>query len=689
MRIEIAKPGRMTQSGSSLLKLIQNNNMPLLDLLVREAVQNSLDAKDDSDSRYVTVKFLTGSFEKKRLNSELDGVSEALNNKFNDSTCRYIAVRDSNTVGLTGKLHFSEVEDNQYGNLLKLIYEISKPQETEGAGGSWGLGKTVYFRIGIGLVFYYSRIINENGQYESRLAASLVENETKSDSIIPVYKGMVKRGIAWWGEEFDENETRPVTDITYIRKILDIFGIPEYQDTETGTTIIIPYINEEKLLGSNQINYQNTQEIPIIPIWRKNGIDEYIKISLQRWYAPRLANPDYQYGKFLKAYVNNEIISYDSMEPLFQMIHSLYRRTVNESNDDILSQNALDVKIKDIKIKNILISELSGKVVYTKVSDSVLKMTPPDNKHDPYMYLNLDILNKENNKPIVCFTRKPGMIVSYEQASEWTDGIESTVKGEFILGIYVLNSENRLTITDKDYSLEEYIRKSEMADHTSWNDFSIKNKNPGIISRIQSHVRKKIADDYSIDEKVSRDVKSSALGRMFSSLLPPEDFGRNSRGSNSSESGGNSGGSSQKTVGATVLFSNNDIIYTEDGIVIPVTLKINGKSDTTSLELYIDSENGEIATSNWESNIGVPMPFEIYEYDIISDKNEIMTTVTPENDIKISGVRYSLMTTEESKLGFRAVIESGSGKKLNVKLNLKIRKYRNDMRPVIKLGKVD
>lgn len=47
MKIEIAEPGRMTQSGNSLLKLIQNNNMPILDLLVRESIQNSLDAKNE------------------------------------------------------------------------------------------------------------------------------------------------------------------------------------------------------------------------------------------------------------------------------------------------------------------------------------------------------------------------------------------------------------------------------------------------------------------------------------------------------------------------------------------------------------------------------------------------------------------------------------------------------------------
>ena len=54
MKIEIAEPGRMTQTGSSLLKLIQNNNMPVLDLLVRESIQNSLDARMPN-SKYVEM----------------------------------------------------------------------------------------------------------------------------------------------------------------------------------------------------------------------------------------------------------------------------------------------------------------------------------------------------------------------------------------------------------------------------------------------------------------------------------------------------------------------------------------------------------------------------------------------------------------------------------------------------------
>lgn len=146
-----------------------------------------------------------------------------------------------------------------------MIYEISKPQEAEGAGGSWGLGKTVYFRVGIGLVVYYSRILNEEGIYESRLAASLVENEMNADSLIPALPGKSKRGIAWWGQEIGSNKTKPITDEKYIEKILNIFEIEPYEGDLTGTTIIIPYIDEQMLLENNQIEYKDSEDNRIRP----------------------------------------------------------------------------------------------------------------------------------------------------------------------------------------------------------------------------------------------------------------------------------------------------------------------------------------------------------------------------------------------------------------------------------------
>ena len=44
MNIKLLKLGWMTTSGSSLLRMMQNASTPVLDLIVRESIQNSLDA---------------------------------------------------------------------------------------------------------------------------------------------------------------------------------------------------------------------------------------------------------------------------------------------------------------------------------------------------------------------------------------------------------------------------------------------------------------------------------------------------------------------------------------------------------------------------------------------------------------------------------------------------------------------
>ena len=249
MEIEIAEHGRMTESGSSLLRLIQNNNIPLLDLLVRESVQNSLDAAKEK-AKSVNVEFVTGKFDAAALNAHFERISQKLDKKYPSAYGEYydfIQIKDSGTNGLTGPVSYDDVENNQFGNLLKLVYEICKPQQNEGAGGSWGLGKTVYFRMGTGLVIYYSRI-KQDEQYVERMAACMVEDETKPSAILPS-KGKLKRGIAWWGKAIDKNHTVPLEDSPEIKEILDVFGVTPYSETETGTTIIIPYIDPDRLLS--------------------------------------------------------------------------------------------------------------------------------------------------------------------------------------------------------------------------------------------------------------------------------------------------------------------------------------------------------------------------------------------------------------------------------------------------------
>ena len=96
----------------------------------------------------------------------------------------------------------AEIKKDDHGNFFKLIYDTGKRQTISTAGGNWGFGKSVYYRVGIGIVIFYSRIKNAGG-YENRLIITLVEDEGKTDasgndatvlnSVEPL-----SAGKAWW-----------------------------------------------------------------------------------------------------------------------------------------------------------------------------------------------------------------------------------------------------------------------------------------------------------------------------------------------------------------------------------------------------------------------------------------------------------------------------------------------------------
>jgi len=683
MKIEVAEPGRMTQSGSSLLKLIQNNDMPILDLFVRESVQNSLDAKNETD-KYVTIKFRTGSFNKGRLNNEFEGITEELNKRYKDEEYDYISITDTNTVGLTGKLHYDDLSDNQYGNLLKLIYEISKPQDVEGSGGSWGLGKTVYFRVGIGMVLYYSRIRKESGEYESRMAACLVENENNPNSLIPQYKGKSKRGIAWWGEEKGENKTQPITDKEYIKCMLDLFNIEPYKEEETGTTIIIPYINYEELLSNNQVVYTTADGKPIKQFWQES-VDEYLRISLQRWYSPRLNNVLYPYGKFLRTSINSNGITKDSMEPAYQIIQALYNRAVTIRKvqlDDILS--GVDIKCEKIILRNVLKYSEAGTLCFIKANRELLKMNHPDNKPSPYEYFNCIYAHGEKNKPIITFTRKPGMLVSYENVGEWTDGIQSTDNDNYIIGVFVLNSENEVTGIPEKYSLEEYVRKGEMADHTSWNDFSFNNNNQRIVSKIQGHVRGKISKEFTEYDESQIQKKSSEFGKVFGDLLlPPENFGKKPSVSLKDRSQPRH---IEKHGDVILAVEKNNIKYMEDGIEVRTSVTAKNKIHNMMLSIGIDAEGGTITFDQWKEKMRMNFPFNIEYIKIklitFDDETGLNSAIIlDKNNLKqiYDGLIIEQLRSDNDCYGFR--INSKEAHKYKVECSIKINMKRRDFKP--------
>ena len=614
MKIEVAKNARMAQHGSALIKLLQNNSMPTLDLIVRESVQNSLDASLDGEG-FVQVEFNTQEFYTANLVRHFQGIDIKLLTRYQGNKYNLLEIRDRNTTGLTGPLHYSEVRNNQYGNLLKLIYEISMPQQKEGAGGSWGLGKTVYFRPGIGLVIYYSRIRTGAGKYESRLAACLVEDESKKNALIPAEKNEPRRGIAWWGKPYVNGSTVPLTDDDEISEILHDIGIKEYKYNETGTSVIIPFLKDDRLKEKNN-EYNEDGEIQNVykPPWH-SSVAEYIRIACQRWYAPRIENRQYTLGRWLRIAVNGEFIEFSDMLPLFKVFQTLYNR-VDISKGEIAksSRGFSDISSAEIYTEQIstrkILSEGGGVgwISFVKLNRQQMGMLPPDNHPSPFVQINSNGVG-DLNPPIITYTRKPGMIVGYETTGKWTDSIPKCAEGEYIIGIFILNSRNRINKEIKDISLEEYTRNCERADHLSWTDWSEGFAKIHVIERIQKGVTKCIRERYSENESPPIYKQNLGLAQKIGQIiLPDTDFGTRP---NFPPKPGNAGGEPKFIKKGSSLKIIGEPKYENDDVIFDFKISCGCDVKDMKLELMILTEGGAMNASTWEGETGTGLPFPV------------------------------------------------------------------------------
>ena len=108
MQIEIAKSEKMAQTGSSLLRMMQNESTPTLDLLVRESIQNSLDASNDN-TKPVEFDISKIRFKTSNISNYFSSITEKLDSKYH-GVQESLVITDKNTTGLTGPLHHEEAE---------------------------------------------------------------------------------------------------------------------------------------------------------------------------------------------------------------------------------------------------------------------------------------------------------------------------------------------------------------------------------------------------------------------------------------------------------------------------------------------------------------------------------------------------------------------------------------------------
>lgn len=631
MKVKIAPNDiqSMSQDGDAILRSLQNKNLNIVDLMVRESLQNSLDATLPT-SDITEVDFNVGQFDSKSLASHLEGIEYKLSTEFPGQN-KFLSISDKNTSGLTGDFETNNAELLEKSNFQKLVFGIGKNQIKEGSGGSWGLGKTSYFRIGNGIVIYYSRVMTNLG-FEERLIASLIESPKSANRL----HESCDRGIAWWGEygEKDPLKILPLTKGSDISEILDIFDLTRYQDEETGTTIIVPYLKELDMVSEDEEEYP----------WEKT-YGEAIQMSVQRWYSPRILNTTYSEvvgNSMLFCKVNGESINDFNMEPTFKLFQELYNSALTgKPTDDYIIVNEINELQKVMKNSDRLV----GRIAFCEVSREMLQMTSPNNKRSGLSYLGIKNNEKikKNISKVIAYSRKPGMIVEYNIDGKWAPSEIVQSDDHMLFGFFVPNSSGELIdhyqkLNYRD--LEMYLRGTESADHANWID----DAGITIVDRIIKYTSKTIKEQYQEDSDEGLSSATSGLSRKYGSILmPPRNFGKMSRGGVKSTI-------TPKEVSKKTRLSDIVIMetkqVTESRIDLTFQLFVKGNKEgvrTSEVIIQLLTQEHKINKLDWSNAMDVNMQFPI-------SMNKVYIESINMNPVNITLSNYS---SEEFDMEFK------------------------------------
>lgn len=599
---------KFSQDGKGILRSLQNDNLPLIDLVIREAFQNSLDATKPGVP-FTLIDVFTNDFQTSKIATHFEGLESELNRRF-DENQKVLIIQDKNTFGLQGVIdeRTATQEELELSNFYKLVYGLSMNQEGEGKGGSWGLGKTSFFRIGIGVVVYYTRVKLDNETYEERLAASLIEDPKSQNALIDS-----SLGIAWWGGTSDIQsasfETYPITDKDSIHDFLSDFGVPTYVGDETGTTIIIPFIDSELLASSEEDTKRH--------IWWDSSFEDSINLAIQRWYGSRIMNEDYsseQKQSYLMTSVNGKYLNPLEFETTFKWFYRLYNAALNKKSP---TQDS-PIQVSKIVIPRDALnnpSDAVGYVAFAKVTNKDLGL---DNDLSPFVYVHHNELDEKQDKgrALLAYSRKPGMVIEYvTEDSPWFKNVNLT-DDTFILAYFVPMSDAKLrssyqeNYSKKYVTLESYLRDTEHADHAEWIDKTYGKKRITIVNRIQRYTASAMSKAFTIDDGTQIESHTSALQRKFGEiLLPPLNFGKGASGGSLSRGNKNNRTSNKKRTSNIIIRKSIPISDKTVQVEFEAYLHREGFSD---IRFDILSTDGLIDERSWIKDMGgVAFPFEI------------------------------------------------------------------------------
>ena len=566
-------------STEGIVNAQEDKRTPRLEALVRESVQNSLDAAKP-DSSAVLMDFVVGKFDIDALSS----IFPLLSSVFHDNPPDFISVRDSGTVGLNGDIR------DENANYRGLLTEFSRSgKNLSSQGGMWGKGKSVFYRQGVGFVIFYSRV-QVDGGFESRLNAIFVNHKGYKIDV-----GITKwKGFSMWGGDFiDEDEVGPVYDESEIKSVLDCFGLSPFGNDETGTYIIMPSVDIQSLL----LDIRETSKLDPDKPWLVS-VPKCIDFFVQKWFSPRLNNGVSGKPRLLCTVDSNNVsLKYN----LFKFFRDLYNDTFDVSKKNVLALR---------KGNHDWYGWLSWKVVsYEDLKDGIFF-------NDPYNLCSIDNNSKDGNKPIITYTRSPGMFLSFNDPD--FERMQEIGSDNYFLAVFRLNPDENITVSMKDgsdLSLERYVRSTELSNHGGWIDTMGSSSLP--VKNIKNQIREKVQSQIKAPENTKIVGIRSTEGRFVAEKLFPEGGSYVSKKRITNGGDPKPTGTKRKHNQSGVFFDSESSSQNVDGVVHcgRLTFK-NTKFATLSLGTTVGKTI--YYSDKWVTEIGSEFPIKFKSLSIVS-----------------------------------------------------------------------
>lgn len=254
-------------AGEGFRRLLGRPALGLLQTVIREAIQNSVDAAPEGRPVDVKLRYRVLSGEdldrfRRLAFSELppavaepveieDEETRSLHGVLGGERLGIFEICDFNTTGLGGPTRADAVSHGEDLDFVNFLRNVGAARDTNLGGGTYGYGKTSLYALSRCSTIIADSQTTSGGQPVRRIMGCHLGNAFEDDG-----SGTPKRytGRHWWGQDDGDGGVDPLEGDDAV-ELACALGLPERNQGLTGTTIAIiaPHVDDITTLPSDLV----------------------------------------------------------------------------------------------------------------------------------------------------------------------------------------------------------------------------------------------------------------------------------------------------------------------------------------------------------------------------------------------------------------------------------------------------